>query len=104
MGNVLTFAMAEARQLKAGRWRIYDAPDQTIVRDPKGNGIVTFDSLETARGWWQYRHPDDPPLQEAIKCARCGAYFGRSAERTVYAGRSYHAMHRPPVVDLQRRR
>ena len=96
--------MAQARQLKAGRWRIYDGPDQTIVRDPKSNGIVTFDSLETARGWWQYRHPDDPPLQEAIKCARCGAYFGRSAERTVYAGRSYHAMHRPPVVDLQRRR
>ena len=96
--------MAEARQLKAGRWRIYDGSDQTIVRDPKTGGIVTFDSLDTARGWWQYRHPDDPPLQEAIKCARCGAYFGRSAERTVYAGRSYHAMHRPQVVDLQRRR
>jgi len=96
--------MAEARQLKAGRWRIYDGPDQTIVRDPKSGGIVTFDTLETARGWWQYRHPDDPPLQEATKCARCGAYFGCSAERTVYAGRSYHAMHRPPVVDLQRRR
>ncbi len=95
--------MAEARQLKARRWRIYDGPDQTIVRDPKTGGIVTFDSLETARGWWQHRHPNDPPLQEAIKCARCGGYFGPSTASALYAGRYYHAMHRPQVVDLQRR-
>lgn len=96
--------MAEARQLKAGRWRIYEGPDRTIVRDPKTGGIMTFDSLDTARGWWQHRHPNDPLLQEAIKCARCGGYFGPSAASTLYAGRQYHAMHLPQVMDLQRRR
>jgi hypothetical protein len=96
--------MPEARQLKAGRWRIYEGPDQTIVRDPTNGGILTFDSLGTARGWWQPRHPSDPTLQEAPKCAHCGGYFGPSSERTVYGGRSYHAMHRPPAIDLQRRR
>ena len=96
--------MAEARQLKAGRWRIYTGTELEIIRDPATGSIVTFDSLETARGWWQYRHPNDPPLQEADRCARCGGYFGPSSVSTLYAGRPYHAMHRPSVVALQRRR
>jgi hypothetical protein len=96
--------VAEARQLKAGRWRIYEGADQTIVRDPKTGAIVSFDSLDTARGWWQHRHPNDPPLREAIKCAQCGGYFGPSSVATRYAGRYYHAMHRPKAIDLQRRR
>ena len=104
MPNVLVSGMAEARQLKAGRWRIYDGPDQTIVRDPKNGTIVTFDELETARGWWAHRHPNDPPLQEAVRCARCGGYFGPSTDSTVYAGRHYHAMHSPKAIALQRRR
>jgi hypothetical protein len=96
--------MAEARQLKAGRWRIYLEPDLTIVRDPQTGAIVTFDSLDTARGWWLRLHPGDPPLQEAVKCARCGGYFGTAMDWKLYAGRYYHPAHTPQAVEVQRRR
>ena len=95
--------MAEARCLKSGRWRIYDGPGLNIARDETG-ATPTFDSLEVARDWWAGRHPADPPLQEAIKCARCGAYFGPAAEWTLYAGRYYHTAHTPQAVVLERRR
>lgn len=41
--------MVEARQLKAGRWRIYEGRDLNIVRDPQTGAIVTFDSLDAAQ-------------------------------------------------------
>jgi hypothetical protein len=100
----MNYWMAEARQLKSGRWRIYVGSDQTLVRDSTSGTVVTFDSLDTARGWWGHRHPNDPPLQEAIKCARCGGYFGPLTDSTIYAGRHYHATHTPQAIDLQRRR
>ena len=44
--------------------------------------MLAFYSLAEAQRWWSERHPGDPPLQEAPRCARCGAYFGPSAEAT----------------------
>jgi hypothetical protein len=96
--------MAEARQLRAGRWRIYAGLELNLVRDPDTGAIVTFDSLEEARRWWWRRNPDDPPLDEAPKCARCGGYFGTTTRPTRYAGRNYHAPHTPQAVEVQRRR
>lgn len=87
--------MAEARQLKAGRWRIYIGPGQNLVRDPSTGSIVTFNSLAAARAWWAMRHPNDTPLLEAKKCARCGGYFGAAAESVLSAGRHYHRGHQP---------
>ena len=94
--------MAEARQLKAGRWRIYVGPNRTLARDPVSGLIATFDSLASARRWWASLHPDQNPLREAKKCARCGGYFGPGAEPTLAGGQFYHAAHRPQV-DLRMR-
>jgi len=85
--------MAEAKRLKSGSWRIYR--DRGIVRDPKSGGIPTFKSLTDARRWWTEANPKEPDLQEAHKCARCGAYFGPATPWTVYAGRPYHVEHVP---------
>lgn len=90
--------MAEARQLKGGRWRIYVGPGQNLVRDPSTGSIATFDSLATARAWWAALHPNDAPLLEANKCARCGGYFGEAAESMVSAGRYFHRGHQPQTV------
>jgi hypothetical protein len=96
--------MAEARQLKAGKWRIYNGPELTILRDPTTGSIVTFDSLAAARRWWWDLRPDDQPLQEAAKCARCGGYFGLTTPSVLYAGRYYHSSHTPQVVGVAPRR
>jgi hypothetical protein len=95
--------MAEARQLKAGRWRIYIGPGLNLVRDPSTGLIVTFDSLNAARKWWAQRHPSEAPLGEAKRCARCGGYFGTGAGSMFYAGRYYHPAHRPENVDQRLR-
>ena len=95
--------MAEARQLRSGRWRIYDGPDLDVMRDPETGAIAFFDSMAAARHWWGQLHPDEPPLEEAIKCARCGAYFGPLAGPEKYAGSYYHPQHAPQTVDLRRR-
>ena len=87
--------MAEARQLKAGRWRIYLGPNQNLVRDPSTGSIVTFTSLSAARAWWARIHPNSAPLREANKCARCGGYFGDGAEPVLMGGHYYHFGHRP---------
>ena len=95
--------MAEARQLKAGRWRIYFGPGLKLVRDPSTGSIATFDSLDVARQWWARLHPDDAPLREAERCTRCGGYFGPAAGGTLYQGRYYHPAHRPEEADLRLR-
>src|SRR2546428_9426842 len=92
--------MAEARQLKAGRWRIYVGPDGTLVRDPATGSIATFHSLASARRWWARLHPDEAPLPEAKKCARCGGYFARPAEATLSGRYPYHVAH-PPSAELR---
>jgi hypothetical protein len=94
--------MAHARQLKAGRWRIYDASGVNILRDPETGSISTFDSLEAAQHWWRRLHPDEPRLAEAPKCARCGGYFGPASPGTAYAGRDYHSAHAPQALDFHR--
>ena len=94
--------MGEARQLKSGRWRIYAGAELDLVREPGTGAIVTFDSLAAASRWWAEFHVGDGPLREARRCARCGAYFGRSAPGTQYAGRYYHSSHLP--APLSRRR
>jgi len=91
--------MAEARQLKAGRWRIYLGTGLNLVRDPSTGSIVTFDSLAAARRWWAQVHPGDAPLSEARRCARCSGYFGLAAGSTFYDGRYYHPNHRPGALD-----
>lgn len=91
--------MAEARQLKAGRWRIYVGTSIDLVRDPSTGLIATFESLAAARKWWAEHHPEEAPLAEAKKCARCGGYFGPAAGSTVYAGRYYHPSHQPQALD-----
>jgi len=48
-----------------------------------------------ARDWWTQVHPEAPPLQEAMRCARCGGYFGRLAGYAVYDGHLYHLPHAP---------
>ena len=96
--------MAEARQLKTGRWRIYERPRGEIIRDPDSGAIVTFDSIDTARMWWAQLRPEDPPLLEAIKCARCGGYFGHGMAPIREGARYYHAAHRPRAAVLQRGR
>jgi hypothetical protein len=96
-------AEAEARRLKAGRWRLYKSPGYLPVRGPKTGNIVSFDSFEAARYWWMAGHPEEATIKEAVKCARCGAYFGPSLSRTSYAGRLYHPSHVPPAVDLRLR-
>jgi len=94
--------MAEARQLKAGRWRIYVGPSLNLVRDPSTGSIATFDSLAAARQWWAQLHPGES-LREAKRCARCGGYFGPAAGWTLYAGRPYHPAHLPGASDLRLR-
>lgn len=88
--------MAEARQLKGGRWRIYVGPARNLVRDPSSGSIATFNSLAAARAWWARLHANAAPLLEANKCARCGGYFGAAAEAVVSGGRYYHRGHQPP--------
>jgi hypothetical protein len=87
--------MAEARRLKSGKWRIYLDDDHALVRDPASGSIVTFVSLTDARHWWSEVNPTAPSLQEAHKCARCGAYFSANTPWTVYGGRPYHLAHAP---------
>ena len=91
--------MAEARQLKAGRWRIYLGTGLNLVRDPSTGSIATFDSFAAARKWWAQVHPQADPLVEAKRCARCGGYFGPGAGSTLYAGRWYHPNHQPVADD-----
>src|SRR2546425_10431798 len=91
--------MAEARQLKAGRWRIYLGTGLDLVRDPSTGSIASFDSLAAARRWWAQVHPDEAPLPEAKRCARCNGYFGPGAGSTFYAGRYYHPNHQPGALD-----
>src|SRR5438309_8211071 len=79
--------MAEGRRLKGGRlkggrWRIYSEGEGSITRDPAMGTMLAFYSLAEAQRWWSERHPGDPPLKGAPRCARCGAYFGPSAEAT----------------------
>ncbi|HET9849408.1 MAG TPA: hypothetical protein VFR68_12745 [Candidatus Dormibacteraeota bacterium] len=89
--------MAEARLTKHGRWRIY-GPNGSSIRDRVGEAIPTFPSLADAQRWWGERHANDGPLEEAVKCSWCGAYFGPAAEATLYAGRHYHRVHTPPAI------
>ena len=96
--------MAEARKLKAGRWRIYNGTDLQVVRDPATGLIVAFDSLEAARRWWATLQPADPSLQEAIKCVKCGGYFSPSAAWTISGGRYYHLQHSRPTVPFGQHR
>jgi hypothetical protein len=95
--------MTEARQLKAGRWRIYVGPGLNLVRDPSTGSIATFDSLAAACQWWAQLRPGEAPLREAKRCARCGGYFGPAAGWTLYAGRYYHPAHRPGALDAPAR-
>ena len=96
--------MAEARRLKSGRWRLYKTPDLFPVRDPSTGNIATFASLEEARRWWLKIDPLGPTVVEAIKCAGCGAYFGRTTDWTTYGGRYYHPSHTPQAIDGPKRR
>jgi hypothetical protein len=95
--------VAEARQKKAGygSWRIYEsASHQRSVRDPISGAVAIFEDLELARRWWRRLHPGDPPLREALKCVRCGGYFGPLAGSTVYEGNLYHIVHAPQVASI----
>lgn len=96
--------MAEARRLKSGRWQLYRTPDLDPVRDRATGAILTFDSLPAARRWWLQRYPGANPPHEAIKCARCGAYFGRASNPILYGGLYYHLSHSPQAVEAERRR
>jgi hypothetical protein len=96
--------MAEARRLKTGRWRLYKTPELYPLRDPATGNIATFGSLGEARRWWLGLDPKAPSLQEALKCANCGAYFGRNTTSTSYGGRYYHPSHTPQAVDGESRR
>lgn len=87
--------MAEARKLKAGKWRLYRSPELEPVRDPQTRKIVTFDSFQSAARWWRQANPTAPAALEANKCARCGAYFGPASDWTLCAGRYYHRAHSP---------
>ena len=95
--------MAEARRLKTGKWRLYMTPGLQPVRDPQTGTIPNFESLEAARRWWRTLNPGEAPPPEAIKCARCGTYLGRSSPWTLYAGSFYHEAHSPQVIDTRRR-
>jgi len=96
--------LAEARRLKAGRWRIYDGPELQPRRDPATGVMATFESLGAAQRWWHGIRPGDPPLAEALKCATCGGYFGQMAECMSYQGSYYHHQHAPKTMTIQRRR
>jgi hypothetical protein len=95
--------MAEARRLRGGKWRIYGGPELDVTRDPETGAIAIFESLEAAQHWWARLHPDEPPLKEAIKCARCGAYFGVLAGYVTYGAGNYHPQHTPQAADLYSR-
>jgi len=92
--HVVINGVAQVKRLKTGRWRIYRGPAESLVRDPATGTIATFESLADARRWWSGLKTSEP-LQEAHKCARCGAYFGASTPWTVHAGRPYHLAHAP---------
>lgn len=89
--------MAEARQLKTGRWRLYKTPSLYPVRDPETGRIATFESLAEARRWFRLRFPQEGPAHEAIKCARCGAYFGQDSTCVLVGGFYYHLGHAPQL-------
>jgi hypothetical protein len=95
--------MAEARQLKTGRWRIYQGSGLDPVRDPETRAIVTFANLEAACRWWSRVHPNEPPLAEANKCTHCGSYFGPTTESTLFDGQYYHSRHTPGALVMRRR-
>lgn len=96
--------MTEARRLKSGKWKLYNTPDLYPVRDPATGTVRTFDSLAAARRWWLQQHPGGALPHEGIKCARCGTYFGRASNPTLYGGLYYHLAHTPPAVDAERQR
>jgi hypothetical protein len=95
-------AEAEARRLKSGRWRIYLSGQ--VARDATG-AITSFGSLDQARRWWGEQHPDDPPVDEAPRCARCQGYFGATAPAIRLGDLWYHARHVPeaPVSPARQR-
>src|SRR5260370_40891369 len=95
--------MAEARQLKAGRWRIYIGRGLDLVRDPSTGSIATFDSLAAARQWWARFRPGEASLREAKRCARCGGYFGLAAGSVLCAG-PHHPPPPPPGAEERRLR
>jgi hypothetical protein len=68
------------------------------MRDPASGAIATFDTLAEARRWWARQYPDDRPLTEANKCARCGGYFGARTGRSIVNGRDYHPSHAPKTL------
>jgi hypothetical protein len=96
--------LAEARRLKAGRWRIYDGPELPPRRDPATGVMATFESLGAAQRWWDGIRLGEPPLAEALKCATCGGYFGQKARCMSYQGSYYHHQHAPNTMAIQRRR
>jgi hypothetical protein len=85
--------MAEARRLDSGLWRIYLKGENRRARHKRSGTIATFYSLAEARRWWQKMHPEEPPLQEAARCAGCGAYISPGERVVTYAGRIYHGTH-----------
>jgi hypothetical protein len=87
---------AVARRLKSGRWRIYLSGE--VARDRSTRAITTFGSLEQARRWWGEQHPEDPPLDEAPRCARCQGYFGPTAPAIRLGDLLYHARHVPEAA------
>jgi len=96
--------MAEARQLKTGRWRLYKTPDLFPARDRETGAILTFNSLTEARQWWLQHNPGEAPPHEAIKCSKGGAYFGRDSTPTLSGGLHYHLSHSPEFHRPSRRR
>ena len=79
-------------------------PDLFPIRDPVTSQTLAFDSLPAARRWWLEHYPAENPPHEAIKCAGCGAYFGRNSNRTLYDGLYYHLAHTPQALYAGRRR
>src|SRR5207302_1778469 len=66
--------MAEARQLRRGRWRIYHGPALDVARDPQTGAIAFFDSLDAAQRWWARQRPDlEAPLVDPIHHLRADA-------------------------------
>lgn len=87
--------MAEARRLKSGRWRLYKTPGLYPVHDPLTGLSPTFATLSDARRWWSKQPSGDAAVEESVKCAKCGAYFARTANRTLVGGLYYHLSHTP---------
>jgi hypothetical protein len=73
------------------------------VRDPESGAMATFDSLAEARRWWHAWHPQEPPLEEEMKCEWCGAYFAPGMQPVIYGGRFYHGVHATLAIASGRR-